>query len=327
MVRTLFMFMVIILLGAMIVTPFGPAHVISGSMEPEIRAGSTIFLYPAKHIAVGDVIVYHPTSLGREMIVHRVVDESPEGYITKGDAAGKTDQEMGEPPVTTSRIAGKVLTLSGSIIQTNYSSLVISTLGISLVIAFIWAGTSTRILHKKRLRVKHVQIFILIFCAVVITFTMVLGSGTEAVSFLASENPGTRTDHTKVGEPGEINFLVSNRSLIPTLVYFEGPISVSSLFVLPFSTAETTVAIPAQDEPGWYELVVYKYSHPVLIPPVVIDLLYQLSPYLSMFTILAFMILILYLILSSVEPWLPLSLLGGKALTRSYRRLKRSFMP
>ena len=327
MVRTLLTFMAIIVLGAMVVTPFGPAHVISGSMEPEIRVGSTVFLYPANQIIVGDVVVYHPTGLGREMIVHRVVDETAEGYITKGDAAAKTDQEMGEPPVPVERIAGKVLIVGGSVIQTNYRSLVLATLGISLIVAFIWAGANTRILQKKRLRVKHVQLFILIFCAVIITFTMILGSGTEAVSFLASENPGTRTDHTRVGEQGEITFLVNNRSLIPSLVYVEGPVSVSSLFVLPFANAETTVAIPAQYEPGWYELVVRKYSHPVLIPPVVIDLLYQLSPYLSMFTVLAFMILVIYLILTTIEPWLPLSLLGGKALTRSFRRLKRSFMP
>jgi signal peptidase I len=327
MVRTVLAFMAVILLGAMIVTPFGPAHVISGSMEPEIRVGSTVLLYPATEIAVGDVIVYHPIGLGRELIVHRVIDVTAEGYITKGDAAAKTDQEMGEPPVHLDRIAGKVFVVGGSVIQSNYRTFVFTILGLCLIIAFIWAGASTRILQKKRLRVKHVQVFILIFCAVIITFTMILGSGTEAVSFLASENPGTRTDHIKVGEPGEIEFFVSNRSLIPTLVYVEGPESVSSLFVLPLSTAETTVAVPAQEEPGWYELVVQKYSHPVLIPPVVIDLLYQLSPYLSMFTVLALMILIIYMILTTVEPWIPLSLLGGKSLTRSYRRLKRSLMP
>jgi len=326
MVRTVLTFMAVILLGAMIVTPFGPARVISGSMEPEIRVGSTIFIYPANLVAVGDVIVFHPTGLGREMIVHRVVGKTAEGYITKGDAAAKTDQEMGEPPVHSDRVAGKALTFGGSVLQVNYRTFVILSLGLCLVVAFYWAGANAKVLKVKRVRVKHVQLFILIFCAVIITFTMILGSGTEAVSFLASENPGTRTDHTRVGEPGEMLFLVGNRSLIPALVYVEGPASVSSLLVPPLSSAETTVVIPAQDQPGWYELVVRKYSHPAVIPPVVIGLLYQLSPYLSMFTVLASMILIIYLVLAVVEPWIPLSLLGGKALTRSFRRLKRSLM-
>ncbi|MFO7951672.1 MAG: signal peptidase I [Bacillota bacterium] len=327
MFKNILALMAVILLGAMIITPFGPAHVISGSMEPEISAGSTIFLYPAAEIQTGDVIVFYPTGLDREMIVHRVVDETAEGFITRGDAAAKTDQEMGEPPIHIDRVTGKVLSVDGSIVQTNYRSFVLTTLGLCLVIAFFWAASSSKLLQKKRLRVKHVQLFILIFCGVILVFTMILGSGTEAVSFLASENPGTRTDHTRVGEPGEMKFTVSNRSVIPTLVYVEGPESVSSIFVLPLSTAETNVTIPARDEPGWYEISVNKYSHPAVLPPVVIDLLYRVSPYLSMLAVLALMIFIIYLILMTVEPWIPLSHLGGKSLVRSYRRLKRSFVP
>ena len=327
MLKTFLTFSVIILLGAMIITPFGPAHVISGSMEPEISAGSTIFLYPAADIATGDVIVFYPTGLDREMIVHRVVGETAEGFITRGDAAARTDQEMGEPPVHPDRVAGKVLAVGGTTVQLNYRNFVLTALGLCLFFAFFWTGSATKILQKKRLRVKHVQLFVMIFCGIIIVFTMILGSGAESVSFLASENPGTRTDHTRVGEPGEMKFMVSNRSVIPTLVYVEGPESVSSIFVLPLSTAETTVVIPARSEPGWYELLVNKYSHPLLLPPVIIDLLYRVSPYLSMVTVLALMVFILYLVLMTVEPWIPLSHLGGKSLVRSYRRLKRSFVP
>ncbi|MBM4236458.1 MAG: signal peptidase I [Firmicutes bacterium] len=327
MIRSILTGLAAILLGVMIFTPSGPAHVISGSMEPEIRTGSTIFIVPAGKIDVGEIIVFHPVGTKHEMIVHRVVEETPEGYITRGDAVSQTDQELGEPPVTDERVAGKVLTIQGSVIQISYSKFINLALGLCLALGFYWTSTATKIVRKKRLRFKHVQQYVLVFCTMIVLFSMILGSGAESVTFLASENPGTRPDHIKVGETGNVDFQVKNRSPLPVLVYVEGPLNRGSGIIRPFSESVTDVGIPARHDPGWYEVIIKKYTYPVVLPPVLINTLYSISPFLAMAAVLAAVVCLLNLILRVIEPWIPLSLLlGGKALRRNYRRLKRSFM-
>ena len=327
MIKSILTGLAAILLGVMIFTPSGPAHVISGSMKPEIHTGSTIFIIPAGKIAVGDIIVFHPVGTKHEMIVHRVVGETPKGYITRGDAVSQTDQELGEPPVTKERVAGRVLTIQGSVIQLNYSKFINLALGLCLALGFYWTTTANKILRKKRLRVRHIQQYVLVFCTMIVLFSMILGSGAESVTFLASENPGTRPDHINVGETGDVDFQVRNRSPLPVLVYVEGPLNRGSGIIRPFSESVTEVGVPARHNPGWYEVLIKKYTYPVVLPPILIDKLYRVSPYLAMAAVLAAVVCLLNLILRVIEPWIPLSLLlGGKSLLRNYRRLKGSFM-
>lgn len=327
MVKKAFVIIMAILLGSMIITPYGPAHVISGSMEPEISAGSTIFLVPVANIVTGDVIVFHPAEPGREMIVHRVVGETPEGYLTRGDAVAQTDQEMGEPPVNSDRTAGKALSFNGSVLQVNHNQLIHLALALCLLLGLWAVASTTGTARKKRLRVRHLQQFLLVFCVIIVLFSMIIGSASEAVPFLASENPGTRPDHIKIGEPGILDFKIRNRSPIPSLVFVEGPVNGSRELLSPFSGSQTAITVPACSAPGWHEVSIRKYTYPAVVPPVIIDRLYRLSPYLAMAVVLAAMVLLINFILKVIEPWMPLSLLlGGKSLVRTYRRLKRSFM-
>jgi len=71
--------------------------VLSGSMEPAIRTGSTVIVAPENDYKVGDVITFK-NSMGREMpITHRIYDIRVENsqivYITKGDANNTPDIE------------------------------------------------------------------------------------------------------------------------------------------------------------------------------------------------------------------------------------------
>lgn len=327
MLKILLTGLVIILLGVLAFTPSGPAHVISGSMEPEISVGSTIFIIPAGRITVGDVIVFRPEGLKQEMIVHRVVEISPEGFFTRGDAVPQTDQELGVAPVKLEQIAGRALTFQGSVAQVDYNRFVNLALGLCLVLGLYWAFSTTKRTRKKRLRVKHVQLYVLVFCTIIALFSMILGSGTEAVTYLASQNPGTRQDHTRVGEPGEVDFQVRNRSPLPVLVYVEGPLNRGSKIIPSFSKSVTEVGIPARFEPGWYEVLIRKYTYPLVLPPIIIDRLHGVSPYLAMAVVIGTVIFLLNTVLRVIEPWIPLSLLlGRKQLLRGYRRLKGSFI-
>ena len=63
--------------------------VLSGSMSPAINPGDFVVIYKTdKPVEIGDVVLFHDE--GAE-IIHRVVDETNLGYITKGDANEDSD--------------------------------------------------------------------------------------------------------------------------------------------------------------------------------------------------------------------------------------------
>lgn len=67
-----------------------PAVVMSGSMEPALHTGSVCFVDTKKadSVGVGDVIAFH---IQETYITHRIVEETEEGFITKGDANDSND--------------------------------------------------------------------------------------------------------------------------------------------------------------------------------------------------------------------------------------------
>lgn len=77
------------------------AVIISGSMEPEILVDDLIVVHEEPAYAVGDVITYES---GRSVITHRIIEETPEGFITKGDNNNTQDREA----VPQDAVVGKV---------------------------------------------------------------------------------------------------------------------------------------------------------------------------------------------------------------------------
>lgn len=86
------------------------------SMAPTLPADSLFVAIPGDP-QVGDVVVYQAPEGHR--VVHRVVDRTPEGLVTKGDANAQTDQEAGLPPVRADQVqvvpevAGQLVALPG----------------------------------------------------------------------------------------------------------------------------------------------------------------------------------------------------------------------
>ena len=77
------------------------AIVISGSMEPEILVNDLVIVHEEDSYSVGDVITYES---GDSVVTHRIISESAEGYITKGDANNTEDLH----PVSKHSVVGKV---------------------------------------------------------------------------------------------------------------------------------------------------------------------------------------------------------------------------
>lgn len=78
----------VILIAAMIYIPFryNVRYIESGSMEPGIHVGAIVLIDPTAYKdadpQVGDIAMYQTST--RE-VIHRIIDESDDGYIFKGD--------------------------------------------------------------------------------------------------------------------------------------------------------------------------------------------------------------------------------------------------
>jgi len=87
----------VLLMVAAVFTYVGPHFglrvdaVLSGSMEPELKVGSLVVTRSVEPetIAVGDIITFRPTTVGENLITHRVIgigQSSSLYFETKGDA-------------------------------------------------------------------------------------------------------------------------------------------------------------------------------------------------------------------------------------------------
>lgn len=80
---------------------FSPLTVISGSMEPAIKAGDLVVIRYQREYKVGDIVTLRS---GNYFVTHRIIDME-QGYVqTKGDANNVADK-----PVPLSSVEGKVV--------------------------------------------------------------------------------------------------------------------------------------------------------------------------------------------------------------------------
>jgi len=109
--------LVSLVIGQALGQPVLLAYVESGSMEPTIDEGDGFVAIPSAVATTpqeGDVVTFRAEEIeGGGLTTHRIVDETPEGYITRGDANPFTDQDGGEPPVTEGDIVAKALQIGG----------------------------------------------------------------------------------------------------------------------------------------------------------------------------------------------------------------------
>jgi len=115
---------VAMILGAVLGQPILFGFVETGSMSPALEAGDGFVSVPAAvagDTEPGDVVVFQAETLqGGGLTTHRVVRETPDGYVTKGDANPFTDQDGGEPLVTDDQIVAHVLSVGDSPIPIPY---------------------------------------------------------------------------------------------------------------------------------------------------------------------------------------------------------------
>ncbi len=254
----------VMLLGQFLGIPFGIGYVETGSMEPAISPGDGFISLPpvlAGEISEGDVITYEAEEIGGGgLTTHRVVDVTPEGYITRGDANPFTDQDADEPPVTDAQVFGVPLQFGGSVLTIPYLGTVITgmqgmmsgligglaaipvlgiffdagigtvftVLGIAiLAFAFLWdSAGDKRGRDRDRSRPGYVKfslivVILLALVLVPLTASMILPSETETVTIISSQSPSDDPTVIGVGESQDIEYRVSNNGFIPRVVMLE----------------------------------------------------------------------------------------------------------
>ena len=80
---------------------YGNAVIITGSMEPAIMPGDMVIVHKQSTYKPGDIVTYQGNS---SPITHRILEKTPDGYITGGDANNTDDGEIARI-----RIIGKVV--------------------------------------------------------------------------------------------------------------------------------------------------------------------------------------------------------------------------
>lgn len=113
---------------------------------------------------VGDIIAFEDR--WGQKVIHRIVDTTEQGYITKGDGNPDTDQEGGQPFVTPAKIHGTALTVGSRVVRIPMIGavmlkllkpglrlpLVIVTLGIAAVLLVIYFSKWCRERPRIKLR-------------------------------------------------------------------------------------------------------------------------------------------------------------------------------
>ena len=109
-----------LLVGAFLGQPILLGFVETGSMEPTLDPGDGFVAVPAAvsgEIEEGDVVVFEAQQIqGGGLTTHRVVGETEQGYITRGDANPFADQDSDEPPVTDGQIVATALQVNGDVV-------------------------------------------------------------------------------------------------------------------------------------------------------------------------------------------------------------------
>lgn len=118
----LLLIVVALLIGQVLGQPVLLGFVETGSMAPTLQPGDGFVAIPAGlagEIEPGDVVVFDAERLhGGGLVTHRVVEETEEGFTTKGDANPFTDQasDENEPPVQREQIVAVAWQVGGSVV-------------------------------------------------------------------------------------------------------------------------------------------------------------------------------------------------------------------
>jgi len=226
----------VILLTQIFGFPSPISFVATDSMEPQLEPGDGFVGIPrplAGEIEPNDVITYEAQTIGGGgLTTHRVVEETNEGYITKGDANPFLDTAAGEPPVKDSQIQLVVVQLDGEIVTIPYIGQLQSTAQSTI-------SATISVLGLSAVSPSNPGVIIAVLGFVLV----VVGGGYE---LLTPDNERTLSRSTRRSEVIDSRFLLIGLLLVLLLPLL-------SVSAIPSSTDEITIissTAPDPDDPS-----------------------------------------------------------------------------
>jgi len=256
--------MIAMLVGQQIGQPILLGFVVTGSMSPTLEPGDGFVAIPpslAGDVEEGDVVTFQARQLeGGGLTTHRVVDETEEGYITRGDANPFTDQDSDEPPVQESQIkavawqfGGEVVAISGlgtaatalqgaaetgvgvlaripglgGLADGDARALMMAGGGLLLLYSLLGGsvggrrGTDRSASRRRTIKASFVLVVLLLFITVPMTASMVLPSGVDTISIVSSESASSDPTVIQQGTSQTFQYNVSNDGFLPRVAVIE----------------------------------------------------------------------------------------------------------
>ncbi|CDK39297.1 signal peptidase I [Halorubrum sp. AJ67] len=256
---------VAMLVGQQLGQPILFGFVVTGSMSPTLEPGDGFVAVPpvlADDIEEGDVVTFDARELqGGGLTTHRVVGETDEGYVTRGDANPFTDQDGDEPPVQESQIVSVALQFDGELVvipsigtvalalqgafgavmgvlsglpggdavaDGNVETLMVG--GGVLLLLYSFAadllgsdrgGRDRSRSRRGATRAGLVLAVILLLILVPATASMVIPSGVNEITVVSSESPSSNPTTIERGGSQTVTYNISNSGVFPQVAIIE----------------------------------------------------------------------------------------------------------
>ncbi|MEM3139619.1 MAG: signal peptidase I, partial [Archaeoglobaceae archaeon] len=209
----IFSFFVLLSVFSLILNaPLLIAYIKSESMSPTLNKNDLVFINIFdRNFEAGDIVVFNSNG---DWICHRIVKETSEGYITKGDRNIATDQFSGKETVVEGKIVGKIFSLNGepihfplgSGVEVLESSLAKNKLLIFFLLSLggllLFTKGKDRRKSGKYFRIKATTLFIISSLLIITVFSLanVVGFEKKEINYGTTSAGGLREDWVFPGE-------------------------------------------------------------------------------------------------------------------------------
>jgi signal peptidase len=279
-------------------------------MEPSIGEGDAFIVVPTfvANPGVSDIAVFQWHE-GQPVIVHRIIGETADGFITRGDNSVFSDQQAGRPPVTRDMVVGTVLEFNGSPLVLPYFGTVLGSISsitrnVFFLAALLLVAAGILLFnHTKRFKVSSTRAFrmrhAMAISAIVVvlwgTMLMTAASGTQRTEYIV--NKWVVDDH--VFDPGESfddEIDLDHRGIVPAYVILtvEGErakLDERSHLLWMGDHVQSMLHVTCPQETGYYAESVSIDAYLPLLPPAFIDELHGIDPLLPVLAIDAMLVL------------------------------------